>query len=87
MPYKKNFVESFIKGFLDFFVDLGAAIGGAFVSAGKGIGNFFVTFVSRFKNGNAATKISHVIMGFGNFYHKQFAKGFIYLLLQADSSC
>jgi arabinogalactan oligomer/maltooligosaccharide transport system permease protein len=72
-----------MEGFLDFFIGLGASIGGAFVGAVKGIGNFFVTFASRFKNGNAATKISHLIMGFGNFYHKQIAKGFIYLLLEA----
>ena len=83
MSYKKNFVESFVKGFLGIFIDIGASIGGFFVSLVKGIGNFFITFITRFKNGNAATKLSHLIMGFGNFYHKQFAKGLIYLLLEA----
>jgi len=43
----------------------------------------FVTFFSRFKNGSAAIKVSHFIMGFGNFYHKQIVKGLIYLLFQA----
>ncbi|MCL1958391.1 MAG: hypothetical protein FWF68_02185, partial [Spirochaetes bacterium] len=44
----------------------------------------FVTFFNRFKNGSAALKVSHLIMGFGNFYHKQIVKGLIYLLLQAS---
>jgi arabinogalactan oligomer/maltooligosaccharide transport system permease protein len=79
VPVIKNLVE----GFLGIFIDLGASIGGFFVSIVKGIRNFFSTFFHRFKNGNAATKVSHLIMGFGNFYHKQFAKGLIYLLLQA----
>jgi arabinogalactan oligomer/maltooligosaccharide transport system permease protein len=43
----------------------------------------FADFFDRFKNGNAAVKVSHFIMGFGNFYHKQIIKGAIYLLLQA----
>ena len=79
MPIIKNL----LKRILDFFNDLGASIGGFFVSIAKGTRNFFTTFVSRFKNGNAATKVSHIIMGFGNFYHKQYAKGLIYLLLEA----
>jgi len=72
-----------LEGFLGIFIDLGALIKGAFVGLARGILNFFTTFGYRFKNGNAATKISHFIMGFGNFYHKQFVKGFIYLLFQA----
>jgi arabinogalactan oligomer/maltooligosaccharide transport system permease protein len=43
----------------------------------------FNTFFNRFKNGSAALKASHFIMGFGNFYHKQIIKGLIYLLFQA----
>jgi len=45
--------------------------------------SFCVTFVYRFKNGNFATRVSHIIMGFGNFYHKQIIKGSIYLSFQA----
>ena len=77
------FIKSLAKGFLEIFTDLGASIRGALLGAIKGTGNFFITFVYRAKNGNAATKISHLIMGFGNFYHGQLAKGFIYLLFQA----
>lgn len=40
------------------------------------------TFLTRFKEGSIGTKLSHVIMGAGNFYHRQFAKGLIYLFIQ-----
>jgi len=53
------------------------------LSAKSGIRKPFVAFFNRYKNGNTATKISHIIMGFGNFYHKQIVKGLIYLLFQA----
>ena len=49
----------------------------------KGLLNFFVTFGHRFKDGSAPIKISHLIMGFGNIYHKQIIKGLIFLVLQA----
>ena len=78
-----SFIVKFVKDILLFFVDLGVSIWDALVSAVKRLINFFVTFAYRFKNGNFATKLSHFIMGFGNFYHKQIAKGMIYLLLQA----
>jgi len=77
------FFKKFVKNFFVFFKDLGASIRSAAISAVKKIKNFFVTFAYRFKNGNLATKLSHVIMGFGNFYHKQIAKGSIFLLFQA----
>ena len=43
---------------------------------------FFLNFHKRFVNGSKGTKISHFIFGGGNFYHKQYIKGAIYLLLQ-----
>jgi len=39
-------------------------------------------FINRFKAGSVPTKISHLIMGFGNFARKQYAKGLIYFGLQ-----
>ena len=44
--------------------------------------NFFRTFHKRFIDGSIGTKLSHVFMGAGSFYHKQYIKGAIYLLLQ-----
>ncbi|MCL2244743.1 MAG: sugar ABC transporter permease [Treponema sp.] len=66
-----------------FFTDIGSSVKKAAVSICRGFINFFVTFAKRFKDGGFPTKISHLIMGFGNLYHKQFIKGFIYLSLQA----
>ena len=44
---------------------------------------FFKNFHKRFKEGSLGTKLSHFIMGAGNFYHKQYVKGAMYLLIQA----
>ncbi|MBN2504425.1 MAG: sugar ABC transporter permease [Bacilli bacterium] len=38
-------------------------------------------FAFRFKDGSVGTKLSHFVAGAGNFYHKQFIKGSLYLLL------
>jgi arabinogalactan oligomer/maltooligosaccharide transport system permease protein len=43
----------------------------------------FISFVNRFKNGSIGTKLSHFIMGAGNFYHKQYIKGSIFFIIQA----
>ena len=42
----------------------------------------FIAFGERYKDGGRGTKGSHFIMGFGNFSHKQIAKGMIYLVIQ-----
>ena len=46
------------------------------------ISKFFKEFHKRFSNGSIGTKMSHFILGAGNFYHKQIVKGLIYLLIQ-----
>lgn len=53
-----------------------------FVRIGTSIKDFFVTFGKRFVDGSIGTKLSHFILGAGNFYHKQWIKGSIYLILQ-----
>ncbi|MFA5719593.1 MAG: sugar ABC transporter permease [Acholeplasmataceae bacterium] len=57
-------------------------VGDFFLNIGKGFVNRFVKFGTRFKEGSLGTKMSHFIMGSGNFYHKRITKGIIYLLLQ-----
>ncbi len=42
----------------------------------------FSDFHKRFVDGSTGTKLSHFIFGAGNFYHKQYVKGAIFLLLQ-----
>ncbi len=55
---------------------------GPFERLGKSIGNCFKNFGERFIDGSFGTKMSHFIMGAGNFSHKQIAKGIIFLLLE-----
>lgn len=66
-----NGFKNFGKGFVNFFKNLGHKIK-----------NFFVEFGKRFVDGSIGTKCSHFIMGSGNFYHKQYIKGAIYLVVQ-----
>ena len=47
------------------------------------VGKAFSEFGKRFADGSLGTKLSHFIFGAGNFYHKQYIKGFLFLLLQA----
>lgn len=54
----------------------------AFVRFFEKIRDFFSNFHKRFVDGSVGTKLSHFIFGAGNFYHKQFIKGAIYLVLQ-----
>ncbi|MBR4164988.1 MAG: sugar ABC transporter permease, partial [Lachnospiraceae bacterium] len=46
------------------------------------IGKAFSNFGKRFADGSLGTKLSHFIFGAGNFYHKQYIKGLLFLLLQ-----
>jgi arabinogalactan oligomer/maltooligosaccharide transport system permease protein len=39
-------------------------------------------FIDRFKDGDIGTKLSHIIMGSGNIFHKRFIKGLIFLAIQ-----
>ena len=43
----------------------------------------FSSFGKRFADGSPGTKLSHLIFGAGNFYHGQYIKGFLFLLIQA----
>lgn len=84
-----NAVLSFFKGFLNFFIRLGLGIYDFFRFLPKRTLHFFkrikegfINFINRFKDGDLGTKLSHFIMGSGNFYHKQYAKGIIFLIIQ-----
>ena len=46
------------------------------------IAKSFSDFGKRFVDGSPGTKLSHLIFGAGNFYHKQYLKGLLFLLLQ-----
>ena len=68
---KENKKSSVISRFLSFFQNIGLKIK-----------NGFLKFINRFKDGSLGTKLSHIIMGAGNFYHKQYLKGAIYFIMQ-----
>lgn len=46
------------------------------------IKKWFTKLGRRFVDGSIGTKLSHFIFGAGNFYHKQFIKGALFLILQ-----
>ncbi len=60
----------------NFFVGIGKAIAAFFLWIGRDIKDIGVTFVQ----GDWKTKISFLIMGFGNFARKQYARGVAFLL-------
>ena len=57
-------------------------VGKFFRGASLKLKNFVHSFITRFKTGSLGTKIAHVIMGAGHFYHKQWLKGLLYFSLQ-----
>ena len=47
------------------------------------MGKSLSDFGKRFADGSPGTKLSHFIFGAGNFYHGQYIKGLLFLLIQA----
>lgn len=52
------------------------------IDIGAPLKKFFANISRRFVDGSFGTKLSHLIFGAGNFYHKQYIKGLIFLILQ-----
>ena len=75
-------IQKYVISFFESFTHIGDLFKSAAVSLAAGIKEFFVSFAGRFVKGGFPVKVSHLIMGFGNFYHKQIVKGFIYLIFQ-----
>lgn len=72
-----------------FFVNLPGALARFFKMLGKNIVRFFVAigtgvagFFTRFAKGDWKTKLSYFVMGFGNIFHGQIIKGFIFLITE-----
>lgn len=59
-----------------------AAIGKFFKNLFIGIGTGVKGYGSRFANGDIATKLSYIVMGFGNFTRGQVGKGLMFLILE-----
>ncbi|MBQ6499044.1 MAG: sugar ABC transporter permease, partial [Ruminococcus sp.] len=71
----KNFFVNLPKNAGKFFKAIGNFIKRFFVGIGKGFAGFF----SRFVKGDWATKLSYIIMGFGNIVRGQVVKGLLFL--------
>ena len=83
-PFQKfgrNFVN-FFRRLPGRFVHLFVSIGLFFKKAFFGIGRFFRDLVLTFVHGKWWTKLSYLIMGTGNFAHKQIMRGCIFLLFE-----
>ncbi len=86
---KLNKFQKLLYGLKSFF----AAIPGWFASLFKGIGAFFVNLAGRIKNealdiittftnGDFKTKLSYLVMGFGNIARGQVLRGILFLLFE-----
>ncbi|MCH5351135.1 MAG: sugar ABC transporter permease [Clostridiales bacterium] len=64
------------------FLNLFKKIGRFFKNLGIKIKDNFVDIWYTFVNGSWSTKVSFLVMGFGNLYHKQWLRGIIFLLLE-----
>ena len=65
------------------FVNLGKKIWGLIKKVGIGIKNLFVGIVTTFTKGTWKTKVSYVIMGFGNLARGQIFRGLLFLVFEA----
>ena len=79
---KESIFIRILKAIGNFFKRIGLAIAGFFKKLFSGIKNFFINLIEKFKDGSLGTKLSFFIFGAGNFYHKQFIKGSLFLILQ-----
>lgn len=70
-----NFFKAVPGALKKFFVVIGTGIAKFF----KGIGKAVSGYVSRFIKGDWATKLSYIIMGFGNMVKGQLVKGLLFL--------
>lgn len=72
-----------------FFIKIGKSTVKTTRNTGRFIGRIVKGFIEgfkvlgeRFKNGSLGTKLSYIFMGAGNFYHKRYIKGFMYLMIE-----
>ena len=84
-PFQKiwyNLKTFFISPGFQYRQDLLAMIGRFFKKLGIGIGKGVAGYFTRFVKGDWATKLSYIIMGFGNMMKGQIIKGILFLLTE-----
>ena len=81
--------KKFLFRLLSFFKAIPKKIGNGFLGIGRFFKNFFLgigrgckDIVTTFVNGDWKTKISYVIMGFGNITRGQILRGVLFLLFE-----
>lgn len=79
---KKNFFLVACKAVGHFFTNVGKSIGLFFKKLGLSIGRAFKNMYQIFVDGSVGTKLSFFFCGVGNLFHKQFIKGFLFLISQ-----
>ena len=75
-------VALFFVGIPRWFLNLFISIGKFFAKAGIAIKNEFVDVFMTFKNGDWKTRLSFVVMGFGNLARGQILRGVMFLLFE-----
>lgn len=75
-------IVCFICAIPSFFARIGVAIWKGIKVFGKAVKNEILDVILTFKNGTWKTRVSYLIMGFGNIARKQFARGFIFLAFE-----
>lgn len=79
----KEFFVNIPKNLAKFFKFIGMAI----VNFFKGIGHGFADYGKNFSRGDWSTKLSYIIMGFGNITKGQVIKGLLFLISEAAYIC
>ncbi|HNX15927.1 MAG TPA: sugar ABC transporter permease [Bacilli bacterium] len=79
---KKNVFLVACKAVGHFLTSIGKSIGSFLKKLGLKIGRAFKNLWQIFVDGSIGTKLSFFFCGSGNLYHKQFFKGFLYLIFQ-----
>lgn len=74
----KNFIIALPGNLKKFFCAIGRFFKKFFIGFGKGVANYFTRFIK----GDWATKLSYIIMGFGNIMKGQIIKGLIFLVTE-----
>ena len=76
-------LQCFFLGIPVWFKDKFTKLGRAFKAFGLKVAANFKDIWYTFKNGSWSTRVSFLVMGFGNFFHKQWLRGAVFLLLEA----
>ena len=73
----------FFLGIPDWFKNIGLAIGHFFQKFGLAVKNEVIDLIETFRKGDWKTRVSYVVMGFGNLFRGQIGRGILFLAFEA----